>query len=228
MAPPESTSWSLVLGAAARRPADQARFAERYTPVIRAYLAARWRLPVQHEDVGDVAQEVLLQCFRQEGALDALDPARASGFRAFLYGVARNVAAMTERKWARRHETQAPHSGVFEQPRDEATLSQVFDRQWAEVVVREARAVFQRRAAQCGGRAALRARVMELRFQEGLPPRAIAPRLDLDARLVYKLLEEGPLDFQAALLEVLAGYEPSSSRAELERKCAGLLELLEA
>jgi RNA polymerase sigma factor (sigma-70 family) len=218
----------MILGAAARQPADQERFATVYTPMIKAYLAARWRLPIHHEDVGDASQEVLLQCFRQHGALETVDPAYASGFRAFLYGVTRNVAAMTERKWARRRETQAAHSGVFEKMDDEASLSHVFDRGWAEVVVREARALLHKRALMRGGTPALRARALELRYQGGLPPREIAPRLGLDVKQVYRLLEDGQVDFQDALLEVMASQVPTASQSDLEQKCAELLLLLES
>jgi RNA polymerase sigma factor (sigma-70 family) len=195
--------------------------------MIKAYLAARWRLPIQHEDVGDASQEVLLQCFRQDGALESVDPAHASGFRAFLYGVTRNVAAMTERKWARRRETQAAHSGVFEQADDEGSLSHVFDKAWAEVVVREARSLLQRRAMMRGGTAALRARALELRYQGGLPPREIAPHLGLEVKQVYRLLEDGQVDFQEALIDVMAAQVATTSREELERKCSDLLLLLE-
>jgi RNA polymerase sigma factor (sigma-70 family) len=224
----DSTSWSMILGAAARRPEDQERFAALYTPMVKAYLAARWRLPILHEDVEDAAQEVMLQCFRREGALESVDPALGSGFRAFLYGVTRNVAAMTERKSARTHEAQAAHSGVFERMNDEASLSHVFDQGWAEVVVREARSHLQRRALMRGGSALLRARALELRYQEGLPPREIALRLGLAAKQVYRLLEDGQTDFQDALLEVMAVHVPTASRPELEQKCADLLLLLKS
>jgi RNA polymerase sigma-70 factor (ECF subfamily) len=218
----------MILGAAARQPADQERFVMRYTPLIKAYLAARWKLPVQHEDVSDASQEVLLQCFREHGALETVDPGAGSGFRAFLYGVTRNVAAMTERKWSRLKETQASHSGVFELANDEASLSHVFDRGWAEVVVREARSLLHRRSLMRGGSSALRARGHELRYQEGLPPRDIAPRLGLDVKKIYRLLEDAQIDFQEALLEVMASEAPNASRAELERKCVDLLLLLES
>jgi RNA polymerase sigma factor (sigma-70 family) len=227
MAQHDSTSWSMILGAAARRPADQEQFALTYTPLIKAYLAARWRLPVEHEEVGDASQEVLLQCFRQHGALETVDRDRASGFRAFLYGVVRNVAAMAERKRSRHRETQAAHSGVFDQPDDDASRSHVFDRGWAEVVVREARALLQRRALVRGGSAALRARALELRYQNGLPPREIAPLLGLEVKQVYRMLEDGQVEFQEALLDVMATQVPSGSRADLEQKCAELLQLLE-
>jgi RNA polymerase sigma factor (sigma-70 family) len=223
----DSTSWTLVLGAAARRPEEQERFVERYAPLIKAYLAARWRLPVHHEDVADAAQEVLLQCIRPRGALESVDPAYPSGFRAFLYGVTRNVAAMAERTRVRHRETQADSTGVFRDIADEASLSGVFDRGWAELVVREARALLERRARLTGGRAALRAKALELRYQESLPPRDIAPRLGLDVKQVYKLLELGQLDFQEALLDVMALHVPAAGKAELERRCAELFTLLE-
>jgi RNA polymerase sigma-70 factor (ECF subfamily) len=217
----------MILGAAAKQPADQERFAVMYTPLVKAYLAARWRLPLEHEEVGDATQEVMLQCFRERGALETLDPGRANGFRAFLYGVVRNVAAMTERKRSRVREAQAAHSGVFEQPDDDPSLSRVFDRAWAEVVVHEARALLQKRALMRGGSAALRARALEMRFSGGLPPRDIAPQLGIDVKQVYRMLEDGQVEFQEALLDVMAAQVPSGSRAELERKCAELLLLLE-
>jgi RNA polymerase sigma factor (sigma-70 family) len=223
----DSTSWSLILGAAARRPEDQERFAALYTPLIKAYLAARWRLPLDHDDVRDGAQESLLQLFRRDGALERADPSRPAGFRAFLYGVVRNVAAMQERKKSRVRESQAATSGVFEQEADDASLSSVFDRGWAEVVVREARALLQRRAADRGGTGALRARVLELRYQDGLPPREVAPLLGLDVKQVYRLLEDGQADFQEALIDVMASHVPESSREALEAKCVELLLLLE-
>jgi DNA-directed RNA polymerase specialized sigma24 family protein len=123
--------------------------------------------------------------------------------------------------------SQAWHSGVFEQADDDPSLSHVFDRGWAEVVVREARALLQRRALTQGGTAAFRARALEMRYQEGLPPREIAPRLGLDVKQVYRMLEDGQVEFQEALLDVMASQVPSGSRAELERKCAELLLLLE-
>ena len=43
MDPAGSTCWTVIQGAAAGSAADRQDFARRYTPVIRAYLAARWR-----------------------------------------------------------------------------------------------------------------------------------------------------------------------------------------
>jgi hypothetical protein len=45
---------------------------------------------------------------------------------------------------------------------------------------------------------------------------------------VYRLLEDGQLEFQEALVEVMTEQVPGASRGEVERKCAELLDLLES
>jgi DNA-directed RNA polymerase specialized sigma24 family protein len=225
MSSSDSTSWTLILAAASRAPAEQARFTERYAPVIEAYLVSRLGVPSEHEDVREAIQEVFLQCFKQGGALQGVDPAR-DGFRAFLYGVTRNVALMAERRRARRRERQPPHSGVFERSTDDATLSHVFDAAWAELVVGEARALVEERATRRGGRAVLRAKALELMYRDDLPPREIAPLLVVEVKEVYKLLETGRMEFRAAVLQVMARYSPEATRPELERKCVTLLDRL--
>ena len=44
----------------------------------------------------DAVQEVFVECFRRGGALEAVGAGRVPGFRAFLYGVIRNVARRFE------------------------------------------------------------------------------------------------------------------------------------
>ena len=39
-------------------PEARERFCRRYEPVVRSYLAARWRLPPDHERISDASQEV--------------------------------------------------------------------------------------------------------------------------------------------------------------------------
>ena len=84
--------WTVIEGAAAGRKEDRDEFARRYVPAVRAYLAARWQASPFAQELDDATQEVFLECFRQSGVLERADRSRPGGFRAFLYGVVRNVA----------------------------------------------------------------------------------------------------------------------------------------
>jgi hypothetical protein len=68
----------------------------------------------------------------------------SSSFRAFLYGVVRNVA--------RRFESQPrrPVDPLSEIPADEASLSQLFDRTWAQAIMTEAAQRHGRQASERG------------------------------------------------------------------------------
>jgi DNA-directed RNA polymerase specialized sigma24 family protein len=92
----ESTCWTVIRAAAAGSPADRDEWARRYLGVVRAYLAARWRGSPLRQELGDAVQEVFVECFRQGGALEAAGAGRVLSFRAFLYGVVRNVARRFE------------------------------------------------------------------------------------------------------------------------------------
>src|SRR6516164_4906205 len=100
----ESTCWTVIRAAAAGSPADREELARRYLAVVRAYLAARWRGSHLRPDLDDAVQEVFVECFRQGGVLEAAVDGRVSSFRAFLYGVVRNVA----RRFDSRQRGQAP------------------------------------------------------------------------------------------------------------------------
>ena len=65
-------------------------------PVIRAYIAARWTKLGLDLDVDDACQDVFVECFRANGPIYRADRTAPSGFRAFLYGVVRNVARRIE------------------------------------------------------------------------------------------------------------------------------------
>src|SRR6516164_10731447 len=104
MSTPESTCWTVIRAAAAGSPADREELAHRYLAVVRAYLGARWRGSPLRPDLDDAVQEVFVECFRQGGAVEAAAAGRVPSFRAFLYGVVRNVA--------RRFESRPVHQAV--------------------------------------------------------------------------------------------------------------------
>lgn len=222
----ELTSWTLVLGAAAAQTPEQSAFCERYAPVIRAYLAARWRLPHDHEDVADATQEVFLQCFRKGGVLQRVDRRHPGGFRPYLYGTIRNVALMTERKRSRCREENERSSFELDRVLDSGSSpSSTYDRAWALMIVRQAGDLMVRRAGQekDGPR---RAEALKLKCVEGIPAREIAERLELDVGDVYRMLRCFRAEFRDALLEVMASYHPNDSTEELRARCAELLELV--
>ena len=132
---PESTCWTLIRGAAGGNPSDREQFARLYEPVVRAYLAARWR--GSRGELADAVQEVFLACFQPEGVLERADPQQPGGFRAFLYGVARNVARRVETRRSRRREQTLAEDELVALPADEESLSRVFDRAWATVLLEQ-------------------------------------------------------------------------------------------
>jgi RNA polymerase sigma factor (sigma-70 family) len=222
----DSTCWTLVRSAASGDEASRATYCRLYGPVIRAYLAARWRLPVDHEEVSDGAQEVFLQCFKPGGALLRADSDREGGFRAFLYGITRNVAGTIEAARARRRRDHGAAGEALEEvPSDETTVSRVFDRAFAQALTREARALLAARATP-NSPAAARLRALELMYESGMPSRDIAKETGVDVAAIYPLLTRARKEFKAALLEVLAGYHPDDTKEQLERRCIDVFSAL--
>ena len=81
---------------------QQKEFATRYYPVVAAYLGARWRGSRLFSELEDACQEVFTECFSENGPLARADREKIGGFRAFLYGIARNVARRVEERQFRR------------------------------------------------------------------------------------------------------------------------------
>src|SRR5262245_49172593 len=125
MASHESTCWTVIRAAAAGSPTDRDELARRYLDVVRAYLAARWRGSALREELDDAAQDVFVECFRDGGAVEAAGAGRVSSFRAFLFGVVRNVARRFESRPAR------PAAPLPDIAADAASQSRLFDRTWA-------------------------------------------------------------------------------------------------
>jgi RNA polymerase sigma-70 factor (ECF subfamily) len=226
MSPPESTCWTVIRGAAAGDAAQREHFARRYAPVVRAYLATRWRASPCLQDLDDAVQEVFVECFRQGGALDRLDSERAGGFRPFLYGVVRNVALRTENCRDRRGRQPADGIDLDQFANSETSLSRVFDRAWAKALLREAAQRQTERARQAGEAASRRVELLRLRFQEGLPIREIARRWQADPAALHHEYARARQEFKVALLEVVAFHHPGAA-AEIEQECSNLLSLLE-
>lgn len=215
----ESTCWTVILAAAAGSLADREELARRYLSVVRAYLGARWRGSVLRPELDDAVQEVFVQCFREGGAVEAAGVGRVPSFRAFLYGVIRNVARQFEN---RRVRTTGP---LPEFATDQASQSQLFDRAWAQAIMVEAAQLQRTRAEERGGEAVQRVELLRLRFEENLPIRAIAERWGVDPAPLHHAYALARKEFKAALLEVVAFHQPGSA-IELEQEAASLLKAL--
>jgi RNA polymerase sigma factor (sigma-70 family) len=224
--PMDSTCWTTLRDAAAgARPARE-EFASRYVPMVRAYLAARWRSSPMIQELEDAVQEVFVECLRQGGALQHARDDRPGGFRPFLYGLARNVALRFERTRARRlGRESAGGPGPDRIEDDETSLSRAFDRAWAQALMREAAAHQERLAADRGAAARRRVELLRLRFRDGLPIREIARLWGDDPAALHHEYARARAEFREALLDRLA-YEHPAPRAELERECRELLDLL--
>jgi RNA polymerase sigma-70 factor (ECF subfamily) len=225
---PVSTCWSLIGGAAAGDSADRAEFARRYAPVIKAYLEARWRHSIHREELEDAVQEVFIDCFKQNGALERVDRGRRGGFRGFLYGVTRNIGMRFESAKTRHKEHQPSASfdlNAIEQR--ERSLTRSFDRAWAQSVMREALVELQLDADADGEEAMKRFELLSLRFRDGLPIHEIASRWQVGVTQMYREFAKAKVEFRDALLAIVATQQPDASRDEVAQECMQLLDLLE-
>jgi RNA polymerase sigma-70 factor (ECF subfamily) len=208
----DTTCWTVIRGAAEGRPKDRDEFARRYEPVVRAYLAARWRESDLRGEIDDAVQEVFLDCFRDGGALERAEPGRPGGFRAFLYGVVRNVAFRAERGRGR---AGLPLEANL--PSRDRSLSDAFDRAWAQALLRQAARVMEARALAAGADAQRRVELLKLRFGEEMPIRDIAKLWNADAARLHHEYATAREEFRAALRDVVAEHQPGDALAEAER-----------
>jgi RNA polymerase sigma-70 factor (ECF subfamily) len=216
----------MIQGAAQGLSDQQEEFAGRYAPVVRAYLLARWARPPQRDDMDDALQEVFVQCFRKGGALSRADRARPGGFRAFLYGVVRNVALKFETR-ARKRWNRGPQGTVDLDavPGSEEALSRIFDRAFAMSVLREARDRLAAGSREAGGNAQRRFDLLMLRFHEGMTIREIALLWGVEVGALYAEQAKACMDFRTALAEVIGSHHPGTP-GEVRRQCEELLTLL--
>jgi RNA polymerase sigma factor (sigma-70 family) len=217
--PRESTCWTLIRGAALGNGADREAFARSYAPVVRAYLGARWRHTPLAAELDDAVQDVFLACFQAGGALDRAAQERG-GFRPFFFGVVRNIALRHETDRARRR-ADSLSSDLDVAGRD-VQLSHVFDRAWAREIMRQAAERQSQSATKKGPRAVRRVELLRLRFQEGLPIRAIADRWKVDRDWLHHEYAKARQEFRGALLEVVA-FHHSGTTADTESEAAELL-----
>jgi RNA polymerase sigma-70 factor (ECF subfamily) len=224
MSTQESTCWTVIAAAAAGCAAQRAAFAQRYQPVIRAYLAAHWRNTPNLQNLDDAVQEVFVACFQRDGPLARAQRDRPGGFRAFLYGVVRNVARHLEARRSRNWQA-AGDVDLNQVTADEESQARLFDRAWARSLLREAARRQEDHARRTGAAALRRVELLRLRFHDGLPIRAIAARWQIEAATLHHDYAKARQEFKTALAEVVGFHHPGTP-AEIERECVNLLSLL--
>jgi RNA polymerase sigma-70 factor (ECF subfamily) len=162
---------------------------------------------------------VFVECFRRGGALEAVRSGRVPRFRAFLYGVVRNVARRFEGRLA------SPGPLLDEIVADDESQSRLFDRAWARAIMAEAARLQAQRAAERGPEAVRRVELLRARFEENLPIRAIAKQWGVDPAALHHAYALARKEFRAALLEAVAFHSPGRPEA-LEQEAADLLKAL--
>lgn len=226
MTVPAETCWTVVRAAAGGESRAARVFAETYLGIVRAFLVRRWRGSGALSLVDDAVQEVFLDLFRSGGALSRLDAARTPSFRAFLFGVARNVALRYEERAAQSRVRRAQAPSVLETvAADQQTMSRQFDVAWAHRLV--ARAAERQRAwaASAGPEAQTRVEILRLRFAEGLPIRTIAERMGKPAERVHREYAKARDEFKQALRAEVALHSGGSA-ADIERECGEIVAVL--
>ncbi|MCA8970571.1 MAG: sigma-70 family RNA polymerase sigma factor [Planctomycetes bacterium] len=218
----EPTCWTIVHAAAGGDAESRALFWKSYAAPIRAYLLERWCRASLTNDVEDAVQDVFVECFKQDGALRAADAERGS-FRAFLFGIVRNVARRHEERVARSGRLTASQTSILEElPARDASLSRVFDRAWALGIMTEA----VRRHAAIGAdrdeEFRQRYRILRLRIEDGLPIRTIAERLALEATRVHNDYRRARREFRETLRLVVVDH----GSLDVDAECARLIDLL--
>lgn len=214
------TSWTLVHAAADGSQSALNKFAERYQAAVRKTLAARWSRSPRIDWIDDAVQEVFVECIRPGGALAKADSHFSGGFRAYLFGITRNVMLRYESRRV---------AGQLDQEEfvaDEATVGKAFDREYARAIMKEA-SQRQRQIAESQGDAALRrVELLNARFNDGMPIREIAERWCVDPGWLHHEYSKARSEFLSALLDVVAASQPSATPAENQATCKELLGML--
>lgn len=193
---------------------------------IQAYLRHRWRGQPLASDIDDATQEVFVESIKPGGVLEQADPNRGD-FRGLLYGVVRNVARRFEERAARAARA-GPHESIYldDLPNQAEALSRVFDRAWAQSLMREALHCHEQQAAAEDATALRRFHVLRMRHEDGMAVRDIAKALKIsDVDTVHNDYRQARRVFVRHLRSAVARHTGSQDAA-LELECRRLIDLL--
>ena len=220
----KETCWTLIQAANGGDPRAQEGFAERYLPPVKAYLRARWRNGPLISECDDAVQEVFVRCFADSSPLSRISRTDQGGFRAFLYGICRNVAREFEQKRVRHAEP--ADIAMHDVEKEDSRLTKIFDRAFARQVMKEARDLFEARSHAEGEEATKRFELLSLRFEKNLPIRDIARRWQADPAKLHKDYARARREYRQALLDIVAEHEPGASSSVVEDTAKHLLDIV--
>jgi RNA polymerase sigma-70 factor (ECF subfamily) len=220
----DQTIWTLIEEAAGGAAEPRDAFARAYLPLVRRYLGERWRGSPLAEAVEDAAQDVLVECLKDGGVLERAERGRPQGFRAFLFGAARNVARRHEASHAAPARPRSASRMADDPLAREEDLGKLLDREWARALVRQAAEHHRRTALARGAVAREGVELLRLRFEEGLPLREIATRWHVDPAVVHRRFRQAREGFRRSLRKVVAFHQPGTG--DVDEECRRLLELL--
>lgn len=213
----------MISAAADGETAAREEFADCYERVLRSFFEGRWSDPSRRARVDDAVQEAFLVCFRDDGALSTAEQGRGPGFRAYLRGVARNVARTFERRVqasrVRRGDAPADVEGLTGDDPEAATL---FDREYARSLLRTAGKRMRTDTNRQTEAHRRRAELLTLRFEQGLTIKDIAERWQVDNKWLHHQYEQAQKEFRACFRDVVAESEQLEGAA-LDRECDELL-----
>lgn len=226
--PPDSheTCWTVLRAAADGDTAARSTFARNYAAPIRAYLTHRWHGRPLLCDIEDAAQETFVESLKPGGVLERADSDRGD-FRGLLYGVVRNVARRFEERAARAYARDANESVYLDElPHQAEALSRVFDRAWAQSLMRESVLSHQQHADGGDADAQRRFRVLRMRHDDGLEIREIAAALgEPHVATVHNDYRQARRAFAVHLRQVVAKHTGARDSA-IDKECRRLTELL--
>ena len=215
----DSTCWSLIQDAATGSGSARSVFARTYLPLVRSFFAARWAGPQHASEVEDAVQETFVVCFGEHGPLSQAEE-RVRDFRAYLFGIVRNVAKQFEKRRGRQRV--ADPVEVAQVTAREQAQSRAFDKAWALTMMRKAGELMEARAEADTGAARLRIELLRLRFQKGLPIREIAIRWEMDPDSVHRAYALARDEFHSCLRATVRDHAVRTD-ADLDVECRRIL-----
>lgn len=224
---PNETCWTVLRAAAEGDRTARSVFANTYATLIKSYLRHRWARSALISDVDDAAQEAFVEAFKPNGAIERADPARGD-FRGLLYGVVRNVARRFEERAAKSVARDAQETVYLDElPHDALALSKMFDRSWAQSLLREA-VSSHKEASGSDDVAGRRFRVLSMKHDDGLAIREIAAKLgESDVAVIHNDYRQARRAFAAHLRQVVAKHTGARD-SEIDAECERLFDLLGA
>lgn len=217
-------SWSLIGRAATGDRGAQSEFAHRYLPVVRSFLEARWRATRFAAELDDATQEVFVECLRHDGVLSRANPEQGD-LRGLLFGVTRKVAARFEERLIKRARDRAAGSVVDQIRARDASLSKLFDQEWARTLLGFAGDRMRARAERGTPEARRRIELLRLRFTKGMPIREIAAHWQVDPDVLHRAYGKARGEFRVCLRQVVAEHTVRSE-VDLDREVERVFALL--